>query len=303
MASVSVCIPTFNRKDYLREALESVQAQTRKVDEILVLDDGSTDGTAQMLARADYPVRYEWQRNQGDATARNRLIEMAQGQYVAFLDSDDLLMPRAIERMMAAVDREAEDVIVYGSYVSIDEEGQPRPARLKRLCSGFITPQLFEEILLQPSGSLFPKRALEQAGGFDSSLWVCSDYDMWLRLSLTHRFVALRAPTCKRRRHATNLSASSTPNRLTELSVLERFYYEKGGCSVVPAKRAFRRLSQEAYRAARCALAERDYETACCLLSKSMRWHPNGKSLFYAFQARIGRRFNGQEVSAVVDQE
>lgn len=92
---VSVCIPTYNRKDYLRETIASVFQQTFKDFEIVVVDDGSTDGTAEMVARMDCPITYFHQSNSGDAAAPNKLIELAKGQYISFLDSDDcfLLMP------------------------------------------------------------------------------------------------------------------------------------------------------------------------------------------------------------------
>ena len=83
---VSVCIPTYNRKDYLKEALESVFAQTYKNYEVVIVDDGSTDGTEDMLKDADYDVRYYWQKNSGDAAARNKSIELAQGKSITFID-------------------------------------------------------------------------------------------------------------------------------------------------------------------------------------------------------------------------
>lgn len=291
MTSISVCIPTFNRKAYLRQTIESVLCQTRKADEIIIVDDGSTDGTRQMLSEAGYPVRYCWQENRGDAAARNKLIELAVGERLTFLDSDDLLMPDAIERMSAAMDREQEEVVVYGSYLAIDGEGRLCARRPRRLYSGFITQHLFQGTLVHSVGSMFPRNMLEEAGGFDASLRVCSDYDLWLRLSLTYRFVALSQPVFKRRRHSGNLSKPCAANRVTELKVLERFYWEKGGSSAVPKRIALRRLSQEAHRAGKAALLEQDLKTARHLLAKSIRWHPNVKSSFYWVWAVLAQRF------------
>jgi glycosyltransferase involved in cell wall biosynthesis len=291
MASISVCIPTFNRKAYLKEAIKSVLAQTHKDYEIVIVDDGSTDGTEQMLKDAGYPIRYYWQQNSGDAAARNRLIQLAHGRYITFLDSDDILMPNAVEQMMTVIDRESEDVIVYGPYIAIDDRGNVCKRKRKRLYSGRITRYLFESILVHSCGSMFPKRVLEQAGGFDTSLPVCSDYDLWLRLSMKYRFIALPVPTFKRRRHSGNLSTHTMANRVTELRVLERFYYEKGGSKVAPERIAFRRLSKEAYRAGKSALGERDYEAARSLLEKSVRWRPSIKSLFCWLRAILAERY------------
>ena len=277
--NVSVCIPTYNRRDYLKETLDSVFAQTYKDFEVVIVDDGSTDGTEQMLKQAAYPVRYYWQKNRGDAAARNRLIELAQGKYITFLDSDDLLLPDAIEHMTAVMNGENESVVVYGHYIAIDENGNVCKRKRKKLYSGCITPQLFENILVHSCGSMFPKNILEQAGGFDTSLPVCSDYDLWLRLSLKYRFVALPEPTFKRRRHPGNLSVRSTSNRIAELKVLERFYYERGGDAVVPKGIAMRRLSKEEYRAGLCTIRDGNRKLTREYMSRSFRHHPNVKSL------------------------
>jgi glycosyltransferase involved in cell wall biosynthesis len=182
--NVSVCIPTYNREHLLKETLDSVFAQTYKNFEVVIVDDGSTDGTKEMLEKNGYNVRYHWQANSGDAAARNKLIELANGKYISFLDSDDLLYPDALEKMVDAIPQNAENVIVYGPYVAIDEHGNILHRRKKNLYSGRITENLFENILIHSCGSLFPKKVLVEARGFNTSLPVCSDYDLWLRLSL-----------------------------------------------------------------------------------------------------------------------
>ncbi len=281
MPTVSICIPTYNRKDYLKETLASVFAQTYKDYEVVIVDDGSTDGTEEMIKNAGYDVRYYWQQNAGDATARNKLIELAQGQFITFLDSDDLLMPDAIERMVNVMNAEPQNVVVYGGYLRIDEHGNLCGHSKRKLRSGYITRYLFEDIIVHPNGSMFPKRALEESGGFDTSLSVCSDYDLWLRLSLKYLFIALPEPTFKRRRHSNNLSEYSFANRKIELGVLENFYYNSGGKEVIPQHRAVKRLSEEGYRAGRCAMKESMQETARQLLSQSFWRHPNFKSLLW----------------------
>jgi len=279
MPTVSICIPTYNRKDYLRETLDSVFAQTYKDYEVVIVDDGSTDGTEEMIRGTGYKVRYYWQKNAGDAAARNRLIELSGGKFITFIDSDDLLMPDAVERMINVMEAEKEEVIVYGPYTAIDENGNIRKRKRKKLYSGCITPQLFEDILVHSCGSMFPKRILEQAGRFDTSLSVCSDYELWLRLSLKYRFIALPAPTFKRRRHSGNLSERSFTNRKIELEVLERFYYQDGGRDVIPEKLAMRRLSEEIYRVGKCALKEGEYHEAKDYFRTSLRSRLNPKSL------------------------
>jgi len=284
---VSVCIPTYNRKVYLKETLESVLSQNYKDYEILIVDDGSTDGTDRMLKESGFPVRYYWQENSGDADARNKLIELARGKYISFLDSDDLLIPNALERMMQVINNEKEDVVVYGSYFNIDHDGNIIRICKRKLYSGNVTKYLFQDILIHSCGALVTRKALEKAGGFDTSFKVCSDYDLWLRLSLKYKFIGLADPTFKRRRHSENLSARSVKNRITELKVLERFYYEKGGSGAVPVKIAKRRLSREEYRIGMAAIEEKKLKTAKEFFWKSFGTHVNLKSLLRLGQVYI----------------
>jgi glycosyltransferase involved in cell wall biosynthesis len=253
---VSICIPTFNRKEYLEVTLESIVNQTYKNIEIVVVDDGSTDGTEEMIKDFNFPIRYHWQENAGDAAARNKLISLAKGEYISFIDSDDLLMPDSVERMVGAVITEPVDTIVYGSYYRIDAEGKVYGKCKRKLYSGKISRYLFEDIIVHSCGSLFPKRILNGQNTFDTRLKVCSDYAVWLELSLKVPFKALVGPTFKRRRHKNNLSSPSFKNCLTEFNVLKNFYDHRGGSKVVPAKSANKVFAKEASRAGRAAIRE-----------------------------------------------
>ncbi|MHC4195719.1 MAG: glycosyltransferase family 2 protein [Planctomycetota bacterium] len=180
MAKVSICIPTYNRKNYLKETLESVFAQTYKDYEVVIVDDGSTDGTEQMIKQSNYPIRYFWQNNLGVSKARNKLIELAEGEYITFIDSDDLLFRYAVEDLMNLVE-----------------------------CNGSDIADLFEYIYVHSCGTVCRKELFEEAGGFDILLPVCSEYALWLKLSLKYDFVPTARPAFKRRRHSGNLSAYS----------------------------------------------------------------------------------------------
>jgi glycosyltransferase involved in cell wall biosynthesis len=277
--TVSVCIPTYNRRDYLRQTLESVYAQTYRDFEVVVVDDGSTDGTAEMIKNSDYNVRYFWQANAGLAAARNKLIELATGHYITFIDSDDLLMPDALERMTKAAEDEDEPVAVYGAYLRIDGQGNVIGRCKRTLRTGHITRYLFEDILVHSCGSMFPKKILQEAGGFDTSLPLFCDYDLWLRLSTRYKFIALKEPTFKRRRHSSNLSAASAANKMGELEGLRLFYYEKSGSSFVPQRVAMRRFSEEEYRVAKAFLKDSDFRLAAGHFRLSFQQHLNFKAL------------------------
>ena len=288
--TVSICIPTYNRKKYLRETIDSILAQTYKDYEIVIVDDGSIDGTGDMVKQLGIPVVYHWQENQGDAAARNKLIELARGKYISFIDSDDLLLPDAIEKMVTVIEGEKDDVIVYGSYLRIDHKGNIYGKCKRKLYSGNITKQLFKTILVHACGSMFPRHLLEKAPAFDTSLEVCSDYDLWLQLSMKCRFIALPAPTFKRRRHSTNLSYTSYQNCLTEFEVLKRFYHEKGGSKVIPRRIARKVFIKECCRAGKCAINEGLHDQALQILGQSLRKYPNFKSLIYWTKAAVAKQ-------------
>jgi len=287
---VSICIPTFNRKDYLAETLESIYSQTYKDYEVLVVDDGSTDGTKEMLEERGYNLRYHWQENAGNAAARNTLLKMAQGKYVAFLDSDDLFTPDAIERMVKAMESEPEDVIVYGPYLRIDKNGKVTGRSKRELYNGYCAKEIFQTIFIHTYGSMFPRRALEEVGGFDASLPVCPDYDLWLRLSLKYRFVSLSEPTSRRRRHDSNISSRSFLTCTTKLKVLERFYFERGGQGKIPKRIAMRRLSKQAFRAGMATMSKGEYDTAGDFFQRSLRYRLNLKSLIYGALSALKKR-------------
>ena len=280
MPKVSICIPTYNRREYVKETLDSVFAQTYKNYEVVIVDDGSTDGTDQMIKQNNYPVRYFWQKNQGEPVARNKLIELAEAEYITFIDSDDLLLPYAVEELMNLVGCSISDVVAYSSYIGIDHRGREIKRKPHKLPSGFIAADLFEYIHVHSCGTMCRKRLLEEAGGFDVSLPVCSPCALWLKLSLKYEFIPAARPTFKRRRHSDNLSAYSFTNRMIELNVLEKAY-QNGFRLIVSPHRAMKRLSREGYRTGRCAIREGQQKTACQLLRQSYQQHPNFKTLFW----------------------
>ncbi len=277
---VSICIPTYNRKEFLKETLDSIAQQSFKNYEIVIVDDGSTDGTKEMIDSLGMPINYYWQENAGDATARNKLIDLAKGQYLAFIDSDDLFLPDSIENMINVIKANDADVIAYGSYYRINADGNIYGKSKRILHSGFITKYLFETIMVHSCGVMIPAKLLLNKK-FNTSMRVCSDYDRWLDLSTKYPFIATARPTFKRRRHSTNLSKTTYANSLTQYQVLKKFYYEKGGKEFIPDKVARKVLSKELRRLGRLAILEDRPRHGCKLLKKSFYIYCNPKSLLY----------------------
>lgn len=180
--SVSVIIPTYNRRDFLREALQSVFEQTLPSLEVLVADDGSTDDTAAMVAVEFPTVRILFQPNRGPSAARNLGIRTARGEWLAFLDSDDLWLPRKLERQLTELARRPRYRIAYTDEIWIRRGVRVNPGKVHRKYSGWIFPRCLPLCIISPSSVIVHREVFEAAGLFDEALPVCEDYDLWLRL-------------------------------------------------------------------------------------------------------------------------
>lgn len=219
---ISIILPVYNRSELIIETIKSVQAQTFSDWELIVLDDGSTDGTArnvQSMAAKDQRIRYFFQNNAGPSAARNAAIQMATGEWLSFLDSDDLWMPYKLEREMAVAGVEPGVDFIYSSGVIVREDGaidrsltdQLRPTKLYTA-----EPLLFERPRFFTSGVSFRKRCTEKSGLFDVSLRFYEDVDLWFRVLLFFKAYFLDVELVRKRQHSANLGAAS-PNLALEL--------------------------------------------------------------------------------------
>jgi glycosyl transferase family 2 len=179
--AVSVLVPTFQRREYVLRAVESVLAQTFEDFELIVVDDGSTDGTREALAGLDGRLRYEWQENRGVAAARNTGIRLARGDVVAFLDSDNRWRPEHLSVVTALLELHPQAVLAttcphYRLAGAAPVEKAEVIDLLPRLL--FATPVGFTSCIA------VRRHALAAVGGFDERLPVLEDSDLWLRLSV-----------------------------------------------------------------------------------------------------------------------
>ena len=182
MESVTVIIPAYNRAHLLPRCLDSALTQTFKPVEIIVVDDGSTDAT-QRLMQLDYPdITLLSQDNKGVSAARNAGTGAARGEWLAFLDSDDVWLPDKLGRQLQAV-REAPDTnIVHSDEIWIRNGVRVNPQRKHRKYGGFIFRYCLPLCVISPSSVMIHRRVFEQVGLFDETLPVCEDYDLWLRI-------------------------------------------------------------------------------------------------------------------------
>jgi len=205
---VSVIIPTFNRAAAVKEAVASVLAQTCRDFELLVVDDGSTDGTPAALARFGGEIRVlRSTRRQGVSAARNAGVAAAQGEWLAFLDSDDLWLPEKLERQMAFMEAHPQLLLSQTEETWVRRGVQVNPPRSHRKEGGRIFLRSLERCLVSPSAVVLHRRLLEDHGGFDEELPAAEDYDLWLRLSWRYEVGLLPEPlVIKRGGHADQLS-------------------------------------------------------------------------------------------------
>lgn len=185
----SVIIPTYNRADYLRHALDSVLAQTYRDYEIIVADDGSTDNTQEFLRSYDPQIRYVYQDNQGPAAARNSACAIARGEILAFLDSDDTWTPNNLERQAAYWNAHPNLGMVEGFFETRmnGEKLLPNSAARKRAWISRRKKDSYEGWLsgngdAQLSAVTIRKIPFHELGGFDPALRVCEDFDLILRI-------------------------------------------------------------------------------------------------------------------------
>jgi glycosyltransferase involved in cell wall biosynthesis len=180
--AVSVVIPVFNGARFLAEAVDSVLAQTFADLEIIVVDDGSTDATPAVAEGFGSRLRYVRQANRGVAAARNTGLGMAAGTYVAFLDADDVWLPRKIERQIGCAEREPRLAAIGCGHFLTDERLNVREPVIPSPCD------LSDLVLFKSNGGLFPgalfarKAEVDAVGGFDPDLFICEDLDLAIRV-------------------------------------------------------------------------------------------------------------------------
>lgn len=207
--TVSVIIPTYNRWPLVGAAIESVLAQSYGEFEIVVVDDGSTDDTAQQLGRFGSRLRNLKQPHRGVSAARNLAVRHARGSYLAFLDSDDLWLPEKLTVQTAFMEQNPKVQICQTEEIWIRNGVRVNPKAKHRKPSGDIFISSLELCLVSPSAAMLTRELFERVGGFDENLPVCEDYDLWLRIAVNHAVPLIDdALVLKRGGHADQLSRS-----------------------------------------------------------------------------------------------
>lgn len=229
--SFSVIIPTYNRAGLVTQAVQSVLSQTLDDHEIIVIDDGSTDGTRRSLQPFRDAIRYFRQENRGLAAARNRGIEEARGEFLAFLDSDDRLEPRMLETVLDTFARYPAAGGVVTAEREIDEWNRRGDRVFSKRSSGtYFSPtgMLTKDTRIgcgRPA--VVRRRWVETLGGFDEELRCAVDCDLWIRYAFHMPMVLQPEPLVLRRTHSGNLSHNRKQDALDWLRILEKLAAER----------------------------------------------------------------------------
>ena len=189
---ISVIIPTYNRAHILPRALDSVLAQTQLPIEIIVVNDGSTDGTKSVLS--NYPgLKIIDQQHSGVSAARNIGLEHTNGEWIAFLDSDDEWLPEKLEQQWAAICND-DKLICHTEEIWIRNGKRVNPMKKHQKYGEYIYEKCLPLCVISPSSVMIHQSVFNDIGVFDESLEVCEDYDLWLRICSKYSTLFISEP-------------------------------------------------------------------------------------------------------------
>jgi glycosyltransferase involved in cell wall biosynthesis len=188
---VSIIITTYNRRAYLKAAVESVLTQDYADKEVIVVDDGSTDGSAEEVR--GLPVHYAWKENQGISSARNYGISLAQGEFIAFLDVDDLWKKGKLSLQTRLMEEQGR-LISYTDEIWIRNGKRLNQGLRHHKYSGMIYEYCLPLCIISPSSVVISRSVFEDVGLFDETMPVCEDYDMWLRITCRYPVLFVDKP-------------------------------------------------------------------------------------------------------------
>jgi len=272
---VSVIIPTFNRRELVRKAIDCVLAQSFPVEDIVVVDDGSTDGTAEALVeRYGDRIRVVRQSNAGVSAARNRGLEMARGEFIALLDSDDLWLPEKTGRQVRFLEAHPGFGMVLCDIMQVDRDGNDiGPIHRRDFIpeDGHVLRWVLRQPSLAPLSAMFRREVYETVGGFDTALRTAEDIDFHLRVARRWPIGVVSETLVRAMRGHDGLSALEQTYDDYQ-AVVERFAAECRG--EVPDADLDAGLAFACLRNARGLVFHRRWGAACGLCVRAVRLSP-----------------------------
>jgi glycosyltransferase involved in cell wall biosynthesis len=287
VTTISVIIPTHNHAQYVRDAIDSALDQTLPPLEVIVIDDGSTDATPEMLAAYGRRIRTIRQSNRGVGAARNTGIGAARGDCLSFLDSDDEWMPRKLERQMARLAADPALGIVHCAAERFDTTGTTAPGRLTGL-EGWVREEILRfdrEVIVAPGSSLLvPRQVAEEAGGFDERLPPSEDWDFCCRVAERHRVGYVPEVLVRYRQHPRGIHLDIPGMERAMLLALEKQFASPDDVLQPLKRHSYGRLHRIL---AGCYFERRQPRAFVRHLVKSLRYDPSNAGYFAAYPWRV----------------
>lgn len=225
---ISVVIPVYNREQTIGRAIDSVLAQELCPEEVIVIDDGSTDGTPEILNSYHHKIQVIRQENMGVSAARNRGVEHAGEKWIAFLDSDDEWMPDKLQKQMSYIEQHPDTRILQTEERWIRNNMRVNQGKKYSKKSGNIFKSCLKTCIVGPSTVICERSLLNEMGGFDENLPVCEDYDLWIRIAARHPIPLLsEALTIKYGGHPDQLSLTTPAMDRFRVQSLEKILAEE----------------------------------------------------------------------------
>jgi glycosyltransferase involved in cell wall biosynthesis len=274
---VSVIIPVYNSERFIKETIESVLNQTCQDFEIIIIDDGSIDKSAEIIKSfTDRRILYIYQKNEGVSAARNKGISASKGEYIAFLDHDDLWLPKKLEEQISVLRADSEIGLVYSDcyYVNIEKEMMKRFFEQSKPYRGAVFPEFFMSNFIPCLTAVVRKDVFKKVGLFNPGFSISEDYDLFLRIAELFKVEYIDMPLAKYRIHETNFSKNIILTHREEIEILSKYLKEKPEIKKIMGKKAEKRLADLYFSLGRVYQFQRNFAQSRREFLSSVKYRP-----------------------------
>ena len=273
MPKVSIITPTHNRAHFISEAIESVLAQTMNDWEQIIIDDGSTDNTREVVekyANRDSRIRYVYQVKGRLSRHRAMAVHIAQGKFITFLDDDDTFLPHKLERQVSFLEQHPDVGLVYSQVDMVEADKKFIKTWPDVPATSFI--ELMKDCTIQPNAALVRKECIEQVGNFNTKLKSCDDYDLWLRIARRYPIAFVPETVGIYRWHGRNISHQHQLRLKSHVAIFKAIL--KQDLSDLERQQAVQRVLSFAYWPAQHALEKGNFGEAMYFFWAALQFSP-----------------------------
>ena len=275
MPKISVIIPTYNREDFISETIQSVLDQTYKDFEIIVVDDGSKDNTKSFLEKFGSKIKLIEQKNQERAASRNNGVKASCGEYLAFVDSDDVWISNKLEKQLEILENNKETILTYGKSFRINQASKPLKVAQRQLAgySGNVFEKLLFRNFIVSATPMVRREYFERTSGFETKYVPYEDWELWVRLSLLGKFFFVNKPLAYYRIHPEQSLKTTTAQKIEEVTTL--LLEDSFRLKSIPENIKRKSLGLANLRFCYWYLRSYEIKTANEKIKKAMEYYPN----------------------------